>query len=317
MASNFLATLEQRKPEIQKMLAEWITPERFFAMAMQMTRNPKIAECSADSLVNCVMQAAQAGLELGEQRGHVYVIPYDRIAQLQIGWRGLVFLKLRAGAIISLDTDVVFESDVFEVTRSSEADSFKHVPNYKDDRSEKAAYAAYARAKLPAGETQYEVLGKDRIGRHRKHSKQPNSLMWTTFWEEGWRKCPVRVLDKRLPEGVNSEAIERYHRALEIESHNWKAGAEEAIQVVSVANDLDNPVPDDAPRRVEPEVIRDAPIGDSSNDYRDILALSKAAKLSMRELCDLLEGNLGIDSPELIRQSQVSTVTKLIADLRK
>jgi len=245
MAENFVALLEKRKPEIQSMLAEWITPERFFAMARQVQKNPLLANCTPESLVECVVQAAQAGLEIGGTSGHFYCIPYGKEAQGQPGWRGLAFLKLKAGAIIQLDCDVVFNDDLFEVGRSSDGDIFKHIQNFKGDRSEKAAYASYARVKLPTGEYQFEVQSKDSIQRHRGHSKQPNGLLWTKFWEEGWRKTAYRVLDKRLPEGVNKEAIERYNRAMSVETHATPMDGDDQLP------------PDDLPTPTTVEVVKE------------------------------------------------------------
>ena len=59
MPDTYLSLLEQRRPDIEKMLAEWITPERFFAMAMQLEKNPALKKCTASSLVECVIMSAQ------------------------------------------------------------------------------------------------------------------------------------------------------------------------------------------------------------------------------------------------------------------
>jgi len=238
MADSFPALLNKQRPDIEKLLASWITPERFFAMAMQIERIPELRNCTTESLVQCVIQAAQMGLEIGDTRGHMYVIPYGKDAQAQPGWRGLAFLRLRAGAIMQVDTEVVFKFERLNISRSnsSTGDVFLHEMDLFGDRTEKNAVGAYARVKLPDGEQQFEVISAERIQRHRQHSKQPNGLLWTKFWEEGWRKTPWRILDKRLPEGVNAEAIERYNAARSIETSSYRVDPDAA--------------PDDPPRPV-------------------------------------------------------------------
>jgi phage RecT family recombinase len=266
MADNFLALIEKRRPDIEKMLAEWITPERFFAMAMQINKNPELASASDDSLVECVVQAAQLGLEIGGPRGHFYVIKYGNAAQGQPGWRGLAFLRLKSGSVMSIDTDVVFKEDRFEIARSSDGDKFTHVLNVMGvERTESNAVGAYAKVILPTGEIQFEWTSRDRIQRHRQHSKQPNGMLWDPkkFWEEGWRKTPFRILDKRLPEGSNKEAFERYAMAISVENANYRTRDIELE--IGPATD-DNPIATDGTHAPTPrsprggvEVVKDPP----------------------------------------------------------
>lgn len=261
MADQFLTILEKRKPEIQQMLADWITPERFFAMASLVRRNSLLRDCSDESLVECVVQAAQMGLEIGGSRGHFYCVPYGKEAQGQPGWRGLAFLKLKAGAIMQLDTDVVFKGETFKVSRSGQGDNFLHELDYGIERKEKDAVASYARVILPTGEIQFEITSRDRVQRHRAHSKQPDGMLWnpSKFWEEGWRKTPYRILDKRLPEGVNAEAIERYGRAVELEAKHYTRDVTEVDDRIKLAEsaNADLPDPPKQPRHANVEVVPD------------------------------------------------------------
>jgi len=265
--------LEKRRPDIEKMLAEWITPDRFFAMASLVRRNSLLRECSDESLIECVVQAAQMGLEIGGTRGHFYCVPYGKEAQGQPGWRGLAFLKLKAGAIVSLDTEVVFKGEVdagkFKVSRSSEGARFFHEIDLLIPRAEGDAAASYALVTLPTGEIQFEVTSRDRVLRHRAHSKMPDGLLWNPkkFWEEGWRKTPFRIMEKRLPEGINKEAIERYGRAIEVDARQFGeiAEADQRIAQAEAANaDLDNPPKQ--PRQPDVEVVVDRKSDDGPYD---------------------------------------------------
>jgi RecT family len=65
------------------------------------------------------------------------------------------------------------------------------------DRGEKIG--AYGLIEFVDGTIEFEYMTAEQIERRRKHSRQPSGMLWTTFWEEGWRKTPIRNLFKRIP----------------------------------------------------------------------------------------------------------------------
>jgi phage RecT family recombinase len=323
MTDNFPALLDKRRPDIQKMLAEWITPERFFAMAALVRRIPLLATCSDESLVECVVAAAQLGLEVGGTRGHFYCVPYGKEAQGQPGWRGLAFLRLKAGSIMQLDTDVVFKGDIFRISRTSKGDEFVHELNFGNERKEKDAVAAYARVILPTGETQFEVCSRDRVLRHRGHSKQPDGMLWNPqkFWEEGWRKTPYRILDKRLPEGQNAEAMERYMRAADLDAAHFTPGADEDFERMRRAEKANEEVgTPPSSRKVEPEVEHPAMSNleetISADEERALTEAASKKGLRHSALLKLINQKCGIQIDELdeIKKGQTSKIMDAIAE---
>lgn len=65
------------EPEIKKALPSVITPERFTRMVFTaLSSNPQLKECTPQSFLGAMMQAAQLGLEPNTPIGQAYLIPY-------------------------------------------------------------------------------------------------------------------------------------------------------------------------------------------------------------------------------------------------
>ena len=84
-----------------------VTPERMARIALtEIRRNPKLANCSIESLMGAVMECAQLGLEPGST-GFCWIIPYGQEATFQLGYKGLLQLLWRSDQIASIQSEVV------------------------------------------------------------------------------------------------------------------------------------------------------------------------------------------------------------------
>lgn len=111
--------------------------------------------------------------------------------------------------------EVDHERDKFERQYAPKRNLFL-APPADGDRGEEIG--ACALVEFKDGTIDWEWADKKLIERHRKHSKQPDSLMWRDFHEEAWKKTAIRILAKRLPlsnPGMEAlaEVIERDARA--------------------------------------------------------------------------------------------------------
>lgn len=74
----------QMKPQIEKALPSVLTGERFSRMVLTaMSTNPQLAECSPNSFLGAMMQAAQLGVEPNTPLGQAYLIPYRNHGRLE------------------------------------------------------------------------------------------------------------------------------------------------------------------------------------------------------------------------------------------
>lgn len=170
-------------------------------LATCVQKNPELLECEPRSLLLAAYEAAELGISLSPTLQLGYLIPYRNKetqkleAQFQISWRGLVQKIYESGCVQAFYAEVVYQSDKFERQYAPKRNLF-HAPA-DCDRGE--AIGAYALVEFKNGTVDWEYCPKALIDRHRKHSKRPDGLMWSHFWEEAWKKTAIRLLAKRLP----------------------------------------------------------------------------------------------------------------------
>jgi recombination protein RecT len=164
-------------------------------LATAVQKNPDLLECEPRSLLLAAYEAAELGVSLSPALQLGYLIPYKGKAQFQISWRGLVQKAYESGCVKAFFAEVVYANDKFERQYAPKRNLF-HAPA-DGDRGE--AIGAYALVEFKDGTIDWEFCDKALIERHRRHSKQPDSLMWRDFHEEAWRKTAIRILAKRLP----------------------------------------------------------------------------------------------------------------------
>lgn len=181
------------REQFARALPKHLSPERFCRIAITaLTRTPKLAECTQESLMKCLLDLSAFGLEPDGRRAHL--IPYGKDCTLVIDWKGLAELAMRSGIIAKLHADIVCENDAFafnlgEITR--------HEIDFRKPRGE--MYAAYALAQTKTGEVFAAVLSKDEIDNVRKRSKSGSSGPWSTDYNEMAKKTAFRRLAKWLP----------------------------------------------------------------------------------------------------------------------
>lgn len=189
--------LSQFAGRLPKNLLNGMTPERFMlGLATAIQKNPALLSCEPKSVILAGYEAAELGINLNPSLGLGYIIPYGNLAQFQLGYRGMVQKTYETGGITNFFAEVVYENDIFKRQLAPKRNVF-HAPPQNGDRG--APIGVYALVAHKDGTIEYEYMTAEQVERHRNHSKQPNSLMWKTFWEEGWRKTPIRSLWKRLP----------------------------------------------------------------------------------------------------------------------
>lgn len=72
------------KPQIEAALPSVITAERFTRMTLTAVgTNPQLANCTPESFMGAMMQAAQLGLEPNTPLGQAYLIPYRNKGKME------------------------------------------------------------------------------------------------------------------------------------------------------------------------------------------------------------------------------------------
>ena len=206
MSNQNLRTLiasDKMREQFSKALPKHLPPERFARVAITaLTRTPKLQNCTAESLMKCLLDLSAAGLEPDGRRA--YLIPYGTEATLVISYMGLVELMRRSGDVTSVRAETVCEADKFSWRNGI----IEHTVDWTSERGE--LRAVYAEAALKTGDKQSAVMSKQEVEAIRSRSRAGKSGPWVTDFGEMAKKTVVRRLAKMLP--LSSEIMEHVHR---------------------------------------------------------------------------------------------------------
>jgi recombination protein RecT len=218
-----LEAITAAKVNIVGRLTNGMDADRFIlGVQTAIQKNPALLQCDPKSVLLAAYDAAELGINLSPSLSLGYLIPYGQQCNFQVSYRGLIQKSYETKAVKAFFAEVVYEHDKFERQFAPKRNLF-HAPA-DGDRGEKIG--AYAFIEFVDGTVDWEFMTTEQVERRRKHSKQPDSLMWTKFWEEGYKKTPIRNLWKRIP--LSNPGMERLaeviNREAEAESELEPAG---------------------------------------------------------------------------------------------
>ena len=208
---------EAMRRQIATALPKHLTPERLSRIALTTIRTtPALTQCTIESLLGAIMQAAQLGLEPGIL-GHCYFVPFNKNAGTKsnphwvkevtfiIGYRGLIDLARRSGQITTIASYPIYSKDKFECVYGFEQKLF-HEPSF-GDRGELIGFYSYAITK--DGGKFADVMSLDEVKKIRDRSKSKDNGPWVTDFEEMGRKTVLRRMCKYLPMSVEWQTLTR------------------------------------------------------------------------------------------------------------
>ena len=201
--STLKAYIAKMQPEIAKALPSVMTPERFSRIVFSaISNNPQLAECTPESFLGAMMNAAQLGMEANTPLGQAYLIPFKNNkkgvmeCQFQLGYKGLIDLAYRSGEVSVVQAHEVHEKDDFHYSFGLEP-TLRHVPALHD-RGDVIAY--YAVFKTKAGGFGFEVMSKEDVQLHaQKFSQAYGSGPWQTNFDEMAKKTVLKKCLKYAP----------------------------------------------------------------------------------------------------------------------
>ena len=208
-----------------------LTPGRLVQLARTMIQgSAALARCTPLSIMACVVESAQLGLELDKVLGHAYLVPFKDECTLIVGYRGFIHLAYQSGTVNSISAEIVRKTDKFSYQLGTKRELI-HVPNGipKDD-SEANWKGAYAVVEFIHGGTSFEYMETAEIELHRnrsrswqayKHDGKPTP--WVTDAGPMWRKTPIRKLGKRMPMSTTDKRAE-FLRAVMLDEYGERRG---------------------------------------------------------------------------------------------
>jgi phage RecT family recombinase len=164
--------------------------------------NEKVRICTPESFNNILLDVAFSGLSLRPSLGHAYVVPYGTKATFSPGYRGMLWLAFRTGALKSVTASFVVAADpVFKVWTDENGKHIAHEET-RAQRDVRELTHAYCIAKFANGETQIEVMNATDIANVERQAKAKGG---GAVWNGPWRhemviKAVIRRAWKKWPD---------------------------------------------------------------------------------------------------------------------
>jgi recombination protein RecT len=206
--------LKAMQPAISEALpkSKGMDAERLSRMTLTTLKtNPKLLECSIESLLGAVLQSAQLGLE-PNLLGSCFFVPYKGTVSFQIGYKGLIDLVTRKGEVTNIVAQEVRKGDLFQYEYGRN-ETLKHIPAANSERGEIEYFYAYAN--LKNGAFAFQVMHISEIEKIRdEHSisykfDSKNSI-WVKHFESMALKTVIKRLVKFLPISVETQSAVSY-----------------------------------------------------------------------------------------------------------
>jgi len=173
--------------------------KQLFILSVKQT--PDLLDCDPASLIKAIFTASAMGLEPDPYFGQVYLVRFNKQAQVIPGYRGLLQLVRNTGEITSIACNAVCEGDEFEYDLAS-GERPRHKMALKG-RGE--AYAYYCVVNFRGEAFHFELMTRDDVEKIRKLSKTGHKGPWKDHYDEMAKKTVLRRAVKRLPISLSKE----------------------------------------------------------------------------------------------------------------
>lgn len=167
MTSNALARQQQQAETtvqslvrdnwqaIAQSLPSTMEPKRFARLIFNsVRRTPKLATCTATSLIGSLLASSALGLEVDTPLGEAYLVPYGTDAQLIVGYQGIVKLYRQHPMAGTISSGWVGSNDQFDYAYGTNP-FLNHKPAGADRGDPVAFWASYT---LKDGTSDFVVL---------------------------------------------------------------------------------------------------------------------------------------------------------------
>jgi recombination protein RecT len=193
---------DEFRARIGAVLPKHLSAERMAKIAAgALARTPKLAQCTPQSFLLCMLQLSQWGLEPDGRRAHL--IPYGDQCTLIIDYKGIAELVIRSGMVATLHADVIRPGDLLEYSMGVLSN---HVPHWLRTDAAKPAtpgepIGAFCRVVMKDGAQVCHVMSKAEIEKVKQASRSSgkSDSPWLKWPDEMWKKTVFKRASKWLP----------------------------------------------------------------------------------------------------------------------
>jgi recombination protein RecT len=198
LSKNAWSFINKMKPAILAVLPQHVTPERMGMLVFTaMRQNPKLMECTEQSIMASIMTASILGLEPFGPLQHGALIPYKGECQFQPMYKGLLELAYRTGLIKDVQAAAVYAGDQYIVERGLEP-KLEHKPK-PGGINGREPIAVYCVIRLLNGGVRWEEMSyKEAIEHGEKYSRTYDSKTKKFMKDTPWETNPVEMAVKTV-----------------------------------------------------------------------------------------------------------------------
>lgn len=198
---RFKDLLVAQIPAMKQLMPSVMTPRRMTQLAMESFRkNPRLGECTPESIISCLMQCSALGLEPSsvDNMGHAYLIPRKGQCTFLLGYQGMLELMRRTGLYELISVRAVHEGDEFEYRYGTD-EGITHIPCAQPGELTHVYLVAYLKG---SSRPYFNVLSRAEIDQRRKRSAATGGGPWKTDYEAMAKKTVIRDSYKYLPKSA-------------------------------------------------------------------------------------------------------------------
>lgn len=215
-----------------------------------------LQKCSAESILESVMNISQTGLSLNPVLKYAYLVPMKGKCVLMPGYQGLIKLVTDAGSVKAIEVHLIYQGDDCVLDLASAEKVVKHIPYILTGKDKGEILGGYSVGTLVDGGRHIEVMSKKDIENIRGYSESykyaisngKKNSPWQTDEDEMFRKTIVRRHFKYLPKSESKEL----EKALELDNadYDFPASFEQGNYIESLMMSAG------IPEKVEREIYR-------------------------------------------------------------
>lgn len=247
---NVRSLLMSMKGEINNALPQYLPVDKFVRTSLTaINSNPKLLQCSPQSLLAAIMNSAQLGLEFNTPLGEAYLIPYGNQVQFQIGYQGLLKLAHNTGQFKRITAKEVHENDDFDINYGT--GEIHHSPVIRGESGVVIGYYAVYETK-EGGRDSFYMSKEDAEAYGKKFSKSyyKKDGPWQQNPEAMAKKsCIIQVL-KYAPKAIDKPEL---GQAMAFDNQIFKSSRKDVI-TGETSFDIDYEVIEDEPKEAPKNV---------------------------------------------------------------
>jgi recombination protein RecT len=301
LATKEIHALLDRKDvaiELRKALPKHLTPERLIRIAATaIQKSPQLKMCTPLSLLACVVECGQLGLEPDGVLGDVYLVPFkDRKsgtskATIIVGYKGFMKLAFQTGDIYKITAHVVRKGERFSHSHGTD-EQLEHIrTDHGEEKDDSTWTHVYACAYFRDGHKDFEVLERADVFKRRSRSAgyrgQKADSPWFTDPETMWKKSAIRALAGRLPKSTTDNRLARAVALDEMSDAGMLTATTTGFEISEDAIS-GNLIEDEKPIEEAKEVVEDKkPKGKKNDDPIDVKPTKADPVISKKTATDI------------------------------